>query len=179
MRAGVVQEGPVRGLGNRAGAFDQVTAFRHVERIGKDAETEALAGKQQGVDARLIVGDEIGQMVDGVGALGRVVEIEGIRLGAASERVAANSSRQEVVATSSRLAIACYLSTLRVTCVSPEKPSARAAAGETSMIRPRTKGPRSLMVTTTERPLFLFVTRTLVPNDSDRWAAVRASGFNC
>jgi hypothetical protein len=77
-----------------------------------------------------------------------------------------------------RLAIARYLPTLRLTCVSPENPRARAAAGVTSIPRPRTKGPRSLIVTTTERRLFLFVTRTLVPNDSDRWAAVRAPGFN-
>ena len=38
------------------------------------------------------------------------------------------------------------------------------------MIRPRTNGPRSLMVTITERPLCLFVTRTLVPNGSVRCA---------
>src|SRR5262249_41445287 len=61
------------------------------------------------------------------------------------------------------------------TCVSPEKPSTRAAAGVTSMTRPRTKGPRSLMVTITERPLLLFVTFTLVPNGSVRCAAVNAS----
>ena len=40
-----------------------------------------------------------------------------------------------------------------VTGASPEMPSAWAAAGVTSMMRPRTNGPRSLMVTTTERPL--------------------------
>src|SRR5438477_150358 len=34
------------------------------------------------------------------------------------------------------------------------------------MTRPRTNGPRSLIVTTTERPLFLLVTRTFVPNGS-------------
>src|SRR6516165_7255094 len=51
----------------------------------------------------------------------------------------------------------------------------RHLAGDTSITRPRTKGPRSLMVTITERPLLLFVTFTLVPNGSVRWAAVNAS----
>jgi hypothetical protein len=41
-----------------------------------------------------------------------------------------------------------------VTCASPEKPSARAPAGVRSMMRPRTNGPRSLIVTTIERPFF-------------------------
>ena len=40
-----------------------------------------------------------------------------------------------------------------VTGASPEKPNARAAAGITSMIRPGTNGPRSLIRTTTARPL--------------------------
>ena len=44
------------------------------------------------------------------------------------------------------------------------------------MMRPRTNGPRSLIRTTTERPLFRFVTRTLVPNGSVGWAAVSAPG---
>ena len=39
-----------------------------------------------------------------------------------------------------------------VTGATPDMPSCRAAAGVTSMIRPLTKGPRSLIVTTTERP---------------------------
>ena len=54
----------------------------------------------------------------------------------------------------------------------PEKPSARAAAGVTSMTRPRMNGPRSLMRTTTDFPLCLLVTRTSVPNGSVRCAAV-------
>jgi hypothetical protein len=41
-----------------------------------------------------------------------------------------------------------------VTGASPEKPSARAPAGVRSMMRPRTNGPRSLIVTQIER-LFL------------------------
>jgi hypothetical protein len=45
------------------------------------------------------------------------------------------------------------------------------------MIRPRTIGPRSVMVTITERPLFRLVTRAVVPNGSQRCAAVSASGF--
>jgi hypothetical protein len=65
-----------------------------------------------------------------------------------------------------------------VTGASPENPSACAAAGVTSMMRPRTKGPRSLTVTTTEWPLLRLVTRTFDPKGSDRWAAVNAPGFN-
>jgi hypothetical protein len=40
-----------------------------------------------------------------------------------------------------------------VTGARSDIPSACAVAGVTSMIRPRTNGPRSLIVTTTERPL--------------------------
>src|SRR5450759_3245273 len=40
--------------------------------------------------------------------------------------------------------------TSSVTDAKPEKPNARAAAGVTSMTRPRTNGPRSLIRTTTE-----------------------------
>jgi len=61
-----------------------------------------------------------------------------------------------------------YSPTFRLTFASPENPRARAAAGVTSMIRPRVKGPRSLIVTITERPLLLLVTRTLVPKGSVR-----------
>jgi hypothetical protein len=57
-----------------------------------------------------------------------------------------------------------------VTCASPENPRTLAAAGLTSIIRPCTKGPRSLMVTTTKRPLLLFVTFTF---RADRQGAVR------
>ena len=45
------------------------------------------------------------------------------------------------------------LMTSIVTGARPEKPNARAAAGITSMIRPGTNGPRSLIRTTTARPL--------------------------
>ena len=45
------------------------------------------------------------------------------------------------------------------------------------MIRPRTKGPRSLIVTITDFPLLLCVTRTLVPNGRVRCAAVKAWSF--
>src|SRR2546428_12367426 len=44
------------------------------------------------------------------------------------------------------------------------------------MTRPCTKGPRSLIRTTTERPVLRFVTRTIVPNGSDRCAAVMCEG---
>ncbi len=52
---------------------------------------------------------------------------------------------------------------------------ALAADADRSMIRPRATGPRSLIRTTTERPVSRLVTRTWVPNGSERWAAVRAS----
>src|SRR5207245_648812 len=65
-----------------------------------------------------------------------------------------------------------------VTCASPENPRTLAAAGLTSIIRPRTKGPRSLTVTTTKRPLLLLVTFTFVPSGRVRCAAVRVSGVN-
>jgi hypothetical protein len=42
------------------------------------------------------------------------------------------------------------------------------------MTRPRTKGPRSVIVTATDFPVLLCVTRTLVPNGNVRWAAVKA-----
>jgi peptidoglycan hydrolase-like protein with peptidoglycan-binding domain len=58
----------------------------------------------------------------------------------------------------------------------PLKPSARAAAGVRSMMRPRTNGPRSLIRTVTLRPLRLLVTFTFVPNGSVRCAAVRPPG---
>lgn len=50
----------------------------------------------------------------------------------------------------------------------------RAEALERSITRPPAYGPRSLIRTTTERPLLLFVTRTFVPKGSVRWAAVSA-----
>src|SRR5262245_54766667 len=59
----------------------------------------------------------------------------------------------------------------------PTKPSSRAAAFDTSIMRPLTNGPRSLMRTTTALPLPVLVTFTLVPNGRLRWAAVRAEGF--
>jgi len=49
---------------------------------------------------------------------------------------------------------------------------ARAAAGVRSITRPRTNGPLSLIVTTTDLPFFRFVTRTRDPHGRDLWAAV-------
>ncbi len=49
----------------------------------------------------------------------------------------------------------------------PSMPSARAAPRDTSSARPPTKGPRSLILTTTDRPLARFVTRTRVPSGSE------------
>src|ERR1035437_7684179 len=65
------------------------------------------------------------------------------------------------------------LSTVSLTGVSPENPSARAAAGVTSITLPRINGPRSLIRTTTERPLRRLMICTWVPNGSVRWAPVR------
>jgi hypothetical protein len=50
--------------------------------------------------------------------------------------------------------------------------SASAAARERSMTRSGLNGPRSLMRTSTLRPLSRLTTRTTVPNGSVRWAAV-------
>src|SRR3954452_9225105 len=57
-------------------------------------------------------------------------------------------------------------------------PTASAAAFERSMTRPWAYGPRSLMRTTTERPVRSLVTRTLAPNGSVLWAAVRSLVLN-
>src|SRR5262245_704834 len=59
----------------------------------------------------------------------------------------------------------------------PSMPRTDAAALEMSMIRPPTKGPRSLIRTTTERPLVRFSTSTLVPKGNERCAAVNSLGF--
>src|SRR5438445_13566951 len=62
--------------------------------------------------------------------------------------------------------------TSAVTWPTPDdvRPTARAAPVERSRTRPLMKGPRSLIVTTTLLPP--WVTRSLVPNGSERWAAV-------
>ena len=86
--------------------------------------------------------------------------------------------RRSVAPYSTALALTGISPGVTVTCVSPENPRTLAAAGLKSIIRPRTNGPRSLMVTTTKRPLLLFVTFTFVPNGRVRCAAVRFSGFN-
>src|SRR5581483_27540 len=62
--------------------------------------------------------------------------------------------------------------TSAVTRPTPGRPMARAAPVERSSTRPRTNGPRSLIVTTTLRSR--WVTRSLVPNGRDRCAAVMA-----
>ncbi len=66
---------------------------------------------------------------------------------------------------------------LRLTLASPWMPSLFAAPTERSMIRPRTNGPRSVIVTTTLLPL-LPITRTLLPNGSERCAAVSSRSRN-
>ena len=58
------------------------------------------------------------------------------------------------------------------------RPIARAAPGDKSMSRPRVNGPRSLIVTTVEAPVWGFVSFTRVPNGSFLCAAVRPSGRN-
>jgi len=69
----------------------------------------------------------------------------------------------------------CAVTTSSVTDVSPENCKTLAAAGDTSMMRPLLNGPRSLMRTTTVRPLRRLVTRTIVPNGKVRCAAVSFS----
>jgi hypothetical protein len=54
------------------------------------------------------------------------------------------------------------------TVVTPPIPKTRAAAGLRSITRPRTKGPRSLIRTTAERPLPGLTTVTLVPKGMGR-----------
>jgi len=57
------------------------------------------------------------------------------------------------------------------TLATPDMPMREAAALDRSMILPFTNGPRSLIVTVTERPLLKFSTKTLVPNGNERCAA--------
>jgi len=57
-------------------------------------------------------------------------------------------------------------------------PMARAAPLLRSIERPLTNGPRSLIRTITDLPLWEFVTRTRVPKGSVRCAAVMAPGLN-
>lgn len=56
------------------------------------------------------------------------------------------------------------------TCAIPDltMPSALAAARETSMIRPFSKGPRSLIRTSTDLPLVKLMTFTLLPQGKVR-----------
>ena len=54
----------------------------------------------------------------------------------------------------------------------PTRSICRAARKERSMTRPSINGPRSLILTSTSRPLLLFVTRTSVLNGRVRCAAV-------
>ncbi len=56
----------------------------------------------------------------------------------------------------------------------PNIPRASAAPRLTSITRLRINGPRSVMRTSTSRPLTRLCTRTQVPNGSVRWAAVKA-----
>jgi hypothetical protein len=55
---------------------------------------------------------------------------------------------------------------------------ASAAPRDRSMMRSGLNGPRSVIRTSTLRPLVTFVTRTRVPNGSVRWAAVNWAGSN-
>ena len=59
------------------------------------------------------------------------------------------------------------------------KPSWFASARVRSITRLLMKGPRSLMRTVMMRPLFVLMTRTIVPNGNVRWAAVKALEFDC
>lgn len=68
-------------------------------------------------------------------------------------------------------------STLTFAMPAERKPSASAAADETSMTRPPVNGPRSLMITTTLRLFFKLVTRAFEPKGSVRCAAVKSPTF--
>lgn len=57
----------------------------------------------------------------------------------------------------------------------PSISSARAAAYDRSMIRPRPKGPRSLTFTITSRSFLVFLTFSNVPKGWVRWAQVKLS----
>ncbi len=72
-----------------------------------------------------------------------------------------------------------YLIRLMQTLVTPAclKPNWFAAALDTSIILPPTKGPRSLMRTLTLLPLRRLVTRTTEPKGRERCAAVSLLGF--
>jgi hypothetical protein len=80
---------------------------------------------------------------------------------------------------SPRAAIAPPAAVVTLTLAVPESiiPMLAAAALDRSMIRPPMKGPRSLIRTTTERPLARFWTSTFVPKGSERCAAVSSFGF--
>src|SRR5262249_26662253 len=101
----------------------------------------------------------------------------GVAIGGTSGHIQSKRGRRTAPAKAmsppSRAIGRCYLTTESATDATPENPNWWAAAGVTSMIRPCTNGPRSLIRATTERPLLRLVTRTIVPNGSDRWAAVR------
>ena len=60
----------------------------------------------------------------------------------------------------------------------PCMPMTPAAALDKSMMRPAMYGPRSLIVTVTDRPFARCVTRTRVPNGRVLCAAVMAFGLN-
>ena len=68
--------------------------------------------------------------------------------------------------------------TVRLTGATPENPSWLAPAAVRSITRPGTNGPRSLMRTVIERPLFVCVTCTMVPKGKLRCAAVSVSDFS-
>ena len=66
---------------------------------------------------------------------------------------------------------------LNDTWASPPTPMAFAAAGLRSITRPFTNGPRSLIRTITDRPVWRLVTRTFVPKGRLGCAAVLRPGF--
>src|SRR5580700_3421765 len=74
------------------------------------------------------------------------------------------------------------LPSARAICTRPTplrvRPMCCAAACDRSMLRPLTKGPRSLIRTTTARPLETLVTLTREPIGSEREAAVSSLGLN-
>src|SRR5207248_11341354 len=72
----------------------------------------------------------------------------------------------------------CTTSSFTLTIPRSTIPKLSAADPDKSTTRPGTSGPRSLMRTTTERPLLTLVTRSRVPNGSVGCAAVIAWVLN-
>jgi hypothetical protein len=86
-----------------------------------------------------------------------------------------NGTRSEACGQREKSAAVDYIFAI-LTGASPEKPSALDPAGVKSIIRPRTNGPRSLILTTTLLPLYQTA-RSDVPRLNARESQLRRSRF--